>query len=113
MTTPIGSMPSPLLAEITRPPARLETAVSTPPSVGGAAGASEGGFEGRVVELLDAVSDLQNRATEAGDGYLRGAHDDVHGTMIAMQEADVSLRFATNIRNRVIDAYREVMRMGA
>jgi flagellar hook-basal body complex protein FliE len=44
---------------------------------------------------------------------MRGTHDDVHGTLIAMQEADISLRFAANVRNRVIEAYREVMRMGA
>jgi flagellar hook-basal body complex protein FliE len=33
--------------------------------------------------------------------------------MIVMQEADISLRLAANVRNRVIEAYREVMRMGA
>jgi flagellar hook-basal body complex protein FliE len=33
--------------------------------------------------------------------------------MILMQEADVSLRLAVNVRNRAIEAYREVMRMGA
>ena len=110
MTTPLGSLPlaSPSLAEaITRPTPSLGDGM-TP-----AGGVREDGFEGRVVALLDAVTSLDNRAREASDGYLRGAHDDVHGTMIAMQEADVSLRFATNIRNRVVEAYREVMRMGA
>lgn len=110
MTTPLGSLPlaSPALLEAIERPAPSPVGISSP-----APGAAEGAFEGRVVELLDAVASLDNRATEASDGYLRGAHDDVHGTMIAMQEADVSLRFATNIRNRVVEAYREVMRMGA
>ena len=33
--------------------------------------------------------------------------------MIQMQQADIQLRLAANIRNRVIEAYREVLRMGA
>jgi flagellar hook-basal body complex protein FliE len=44
---------------------------------------------------------------------MRGDHQDVHGTMIAMQEADVSLRLMTSVRNRAIEAYREIMRMGS
>lgn len=106
MTIPLGSpLVSPAATEIIRP---------TPmPGVGAAEGAGEGpSFEGRLVEMMDSVSALDHRATEAADGYLAGAHDDVHGTMIAMQEADVALRFATNVRNRVVEAYREVMRMG-
>jgi flagellar hook-basal body complex protein FliE len=59
------------------------------------------------------VNAMEDRAARAADGYLDGRHEDVHGTMIAMQEADVSLRLAVSVRNRVIEAYREVMRMGA
>lgn len=81
-------------------------------AVGGATGTGTA-FSDRVSDFLGDVTRLDGRAADASEGYMRGEHDDVHGTLIAMQEADVALRFATNVRNRVIEAYREVMRMGA
>ncbi len=71
------------------------------------------GFAQVVSEAMGQVEALSERASVVADGYVAGSHQDVHGTMIALQEADVTLRLATSIRNRVIDAYREVMRMGA
>jgi flagellar hook-basal body complex protein FliE len=35
----------------------------------------------------------------------------IHETMIALQKADISLRLLLQIRNKAMDAYREVMRM--
>lgn len=121
MTIPVGSGSLPLPPELTGlrtpGPALGGTAPPSAPDVldGGASPARITGpsFEGRVNEFLEDVSRMDGRAHEAADGYMRGTHDDVHGTLIAMQEADVSLRFAVSVRNRVIEAYREVMRMGA
>ncbi|MBN8614154.1 MAG: flagellar hook-basal body complex protein FliE [Deltaproteobacteria bacterium] len=70
-------------------------------------------FESLVRDAVGEVSSMQDRADVAAQGYVAGDHQDVHGTMIVMQEADISLRLAANVRNRVIEAYREVMRMGA
>jgi flagellar hook-basal body complex protein FliE len=70
-------------------------------------------FEHLVRDAVGEVSAMQDRAEVAAHGYVSGDHQDVHGTMIVMQEADISLRLAANVRNRVIEAYREVMRMGA
>lgn len=120
MTIPIGSGSLPLPVELAtlRGPAPAPTVPTTPVELGGAAIEAPGGisgpsFEGRVSQFLESVSELDGRARTAADGYMRGTHDDVHGTLIAMQEADVALRFATSVRNRVVEAYREVMRMGA
>lgn len=35
----------------------------------------------------------------------------IHESMLAMQEADISMRFLLQVRNKVLDAYREIMRM--
>ena len=70
-------------------------------------------FESLVRGAVGEVTSMQDRAAVAAEGYVAGDHQDVHGTMIVMQEADISLRLAANVRNRVIEAYREVMRMGA
>ncbi len=36
---------------------------------------------------------------------------DIHETMIALQKADISMRLLLTIRNKAIEAYREIMRM--
>jgi flagellar hook-basal body complex protein FliE len=42
---------------------------------------------------------------------LSGRVDDFHEIAVQIKKADVSFRFAMEIRNKLIDAYREVMRM--
>lgn len=82
-----------------------------PSPVGDGAGGPS--FEERVGNAIGEVQRLGDVALSASEGYMAGDHQDVHGTMIAMQEADVSLRLMASVRNRAIEAYREVMRMGS
>jgi flagellar hook-basal body complex protein FliE len=69
-----------------------------------------------ISQLRGAIKDM-NAAPKAGEDasqdYASGKQNDIHGTMISMAQADISLRLISNIRSRVIEAYREVMRMGA
>lgn len=69
-------------------------------------------FGDRVRELVSDVGAREARATEAVTAYANGDRNDLHGTMIALEQADIAFRFASNVRARLIDAYREVMRMG-
>ncbi|MDH5671874.1 MAG: flagellar hook-basal body complex protein FliE [Myxococcales bacterium] len=58
--------------------------------------------------------DAQHKTADARTAeFAEGKSHDIHGTMIAMEQADISLRTLSSVRNRLIDAYREVMRMGA
>jgi flagellar hook-basal body complex protein FliE len=36
---------------------------------------------------------------------------DIHGTMLALEKADLSMRLMLQIRNKLVSAYEEVMRM--
>jgi hypothetical protein len=40
-----------------------------------------------------------------------GRNKDLHGAVLSMEKADVDFRMLTQVRNKVIEAYREVMRM--
>lgn len=40
-----------------------------------------------------------------------GRSKDLHGAVLAMEKADVQFRMLTQVRNKVIEAYREIMRM--
>jgi flagellar hook-basal body complex protein FliE len=49
-------------------------------------------------------------ADAKADAFARGALDDVHGTMIAAKEADISLKLVGSIRNKLLDAFQELWR---
>ena len=63
--------------------------------------------------LGKAVSEVEKAQTEA-DGEVQKAAlggGNLHEAMLALEKADVSMRLAMKIRNKVVDAYQEVMRM--
>ncbi|ABR48878.1 flagellar hook-basal body complex subunit FliE [Alkaliphilus metalliredigens QYMF] len=55
--------------------------------------------------ILDQMA--QNDSVKLATGEL----DNIHEAMITAQKADVSLQFIMQVRNKVLDAYREIMRM--
>lgn len=117
MTAAIGAHPA-TLALLAREPSVGRDALPSAQSILGTGAPSPASstpsgpsFAERVQGFAEQVQSLESRADAAQDGYLRGEHNDVHGTMIAMQEADVSFRLGASIRNRAIEAYREIMRM--
>ncbi len=50
-------------------------------------------------------------ATEKSDALARGATDDLHGTMISMKEADISMKLVGTVRNKLLDAFHELWRI--
>jgi flagellar hook-basal body complex protein FliE len=42
-----------------------------------------------------------------------GRNGNIHETLLAMSKADVSFRMLTEVRNKIVSAYQEVMRMQA
>ena len=50
-------------------------------------------------------------ANEAGVELAMGESNNVSETLLAMQKADLSFQLMVGVRNKLVDAYREVMRM--
>lgn len=57
------------------------------------------------------VNALQVTADRQAEAVVTGASADIHGTMIALAKADLSFRLLTQVRNRALEAYQEIMRM--
>lgn len=77
-----------------------------------AAPLSNGGLFENVVERF--VTDTNAQQVSADQSVQRlatGESDSVHETMLALAKADLSLRVFMEVRNKVIEAYQEVMRM--
>jgi len=68
------------------------------------------GFGNVIDQAVKKVSRLENEADGAIVHMLQGKAD-VHQTMVALQKSDLSMRLFLAVRNKAIEAYREVMRM--
>ena len=60
---------------------------------------------------LDEVNSLQQKADAAITALATGDKMSLHDTMIAMEQADVSFRLMMQVRNKIVDAYQEIMRI--
>jgi flagellar hook-basal body complex protein FliE len=62
-------------------------------------------------KIVDAASESLRQADEAAVKANTGGPVDLHDVMIAMEKADISLRLLVQVRNKAVDAYKEIMRM--
>ncbi|MGG3999106.1 flagellar hook-basal body complex protein FliE [Anoxybacillus kestanbolensis] len=62
-------------------------------------------------EAIQEVNKQQIQSDQLTMKLARGENVDLHNVMIASQKASVSLQLAIEVRNKVIEAYQEVMRM--
>ena len=62
-------------------------------------------------ESLADVNDLQVKADHAAEDLAAGRGGELHNVMIQLKEAQVSFEMVMAVRNKIIDAYQEVMRM--
>ncbi len=92
-------------------------AISTlfPPTAGGApdgaaAEPAAPGF-GTLVEGLVAHTEGTVRTANAAVGQMLDQAVDVHDAMIALQQADIALQFTVQVRNKIVQAYQDIMRM--
>jgi len=69
------------------------------------------GFSGSVKKALSEVNELQGEADMFAQKLAAGESVEIHQAMIAMQKASTALQFTVQVRNKVIEAYQEIMRM--
>ena len=70
-----------------------------------------GGFGKVIGELVDTVNNTQLSADKAIQNLVTGESQGLHEVMIAMEKSTISLQFLTQVRNKAVEAYQEVMRM--
>ena len=90
-------------------------------AVGGVGGAGAGngavagidhGFAKLLKQGIDSVNQTQARATDLATKFERGVPGvELPQVMLEMQKANVSFRALTEVRNKFVDAYREIMNM--
>ena len=73
--------------------------------------AESGGLSRTFEKLLQDVNQQQLNAEAKQIELMVTDNKDIHGTMLALEKADLSMRLMLQIRNKLVNAYEEVMRM--
>jgi flagellar hook-basal body complex protein FliE len=82
------------------------------PASPGTAGAASGPAFGQVLkESLSQVNTLQHEADQAIQSLATGGTTTLHDTMLAIQRAELSFKLMMQVRNKIVEAYQEVLRM--
>lgn len=99
---------SQLLQQIHTPDAGAAQPAAQPAAPQGPAG----GFTDALKSALDNVSATQAKAADLSAGFEQGTVTDVASVMLARQEAGIAFEATLQVRNRLLSAYQDIMRMG-
>lgn len=83
----------------------IRTTITQPSGSGG------GEFRDLLANSIASVEAQQTQAKAAVENFLSGDSEDLHTVALAGQRAELSLQLFMQVRNKVVNAYQEVMRM--
>ncbi|WP_077615075.1 flagellar hook-basal body complex protein FliE [Caenibacillus caldisaponilyticus] len=98
-------------------PFAIQPAGATPQTV--AAGAKpaasaasvEKSFSKALGDAIQKVNDAQIESDQQVTALANGQAQNLHNVMIALEKAEITLRLAVEVRDKVISAYQDIMRM--
>jgi flagellar hook-basal body complex protein FliE len=80
-------------------------------AVRNAAPGAGGGFASALRDAVEQVNQLQQQSGVEIQRFLTGEGEDLHQTALAVQKADLAFEMLLQVRNKVVDAYQEIMRI--
>lgn len=102
-------IPSPGAAERPGPAGKVPEGTTRVAAL--SSGAPEKSFGEVLLESIREADRLQDSAEQAIQGLASGKRDDVAGVMTAVEKADLAYRTLMGVRNKLVDAYEELMRL--
>lgn len=84
---------------------------TTPPASPALTPAGTGDFQQVFLEGLQSLNTQQIDVSETVKAFLGGEGPALHDVMLQAEEARLSLEFAVQMRNKMVEAYQEIMRM--
>jgi len=83
---------------------------SETPGVARVRSSDSGGFASTLSDAISQARATEQTSTDLSTRFAAGDESvGIHETMIAAEEANISLRYATTLKNKVLEAYRELM----
>lgn len=68
-------------------------------------------FSNLLSDAIDAIKETEAESDAASEALLTGESNDIHTALIASQKAEIAVSYAVQIRNKMIDAYNDIMNM--
>ena len=87
------------------------TKISSIPKINDTNKTTSTNFADILGEALNKVNDLQLESQAVTDSFLSGETDNIHNVMITSSKANLALQMTIQVRNKVMDAYNEIMNM--
>ncbi len=72
---------------------------------------TEKSFFDHLKDSVNEVNALQKSADTQATDLASGKNDNIHETMLAVNQAELGFQMLVQIRNKALEAYQEVMRM--
>lgn len=111
MTTPVGV--DSILSQIKQ--MRSQSAMPMPAPIApveqGVGEVKQASFGGMFQQSVDAVNQMQKTGAAKVSTFEAGGNISLTEVMVSLQKADVSFKAMVEVRNKMIDAYQEIMRM--
>ena len=70
-----------------------------------------GDFQSMLQSYVGRVQKAQDQAQHSVDSFLSGGTDELHSVALAAQRAELEFEMFLQVRNKVVSAYQEVMKM--
>ncbi len=72
---------------------------------------SEGDFADILKNAIEKVNQIQKNAEQMSADFALGKISNIHEVIIEAEKATIALRLTNEVRNRIVQAYQEIMRM--
>ena len=92
-------------------PGLIEKLDISRPDQAGPESKSETSFSDLFSNMLNSVNELQIDSAEIQEAFMSGDPVELHQVMIKAQEAGIAMDLLLEIRNKLVNAYSELMRM--
>jgi flagellar hook-basal body complex protein FliE len=70
-----------------------------------------GEFQSVLEGTIQKLEATKSEAADAVQKFLTGENEELHNTVLAAQKAEIAFEFGLQVRNKVVSAYQEIMRM--
>jgi flagellar hook-basal body complex protein FliE len=96
-------MPLKISSIVPADPAQVQPlAAATPP---------DSSFHDVLSSAIQQVEGSRSEATQSVERFLSGEGEDLHSTILASQRADLEFQMFMQVRNKIVSAYQEIMKM--
>ena len=97
--------------KITGLPRQYQEILKSAKTPGQGENAAETSFKDVISNFIKDVDQMQKNSDQAVKDYASGELTDIHQVMKAAEEANLSFQLMMEVRNRLVESYREIMRM--